>query len=457
MKKILFYLVALFLITSTSCKKNSASSSNPNSGKPVQTQAGTATGTAVSKDIGQGGGSIISADGSVELIFPANALASSTTITIQPITNACPGSMISYRFSPDGSKFNQPVTLKFHYTDGDLTSTIADLMGIAFQGNSGAWYRLKNFSNDPGAKVIQASITHFTDYTFFSILRIIPATDTIPPKANLGLIVEASLSDDDLPPLPVAGQDPINYAEAQPIIYAAGTCKWSINGNAEVSTDNGSGKIISGNGTLAVAYQAPDKAPAANPVAISADIDLGGFTYHGKKFNKTTVVSNILIKEVKFNYTVKIDYSDSTVASFIGPVYTDGAKFDIEIKIELPDIVHGTYSNLHNDSAIVVPNDHVYSTTRFIFNTGTYGVINITDISFNPLMSTDSIVQINLTHTGTQYPGLKTLNPTDGTIYTDGPPTAIPGAPMTLELDLKAKSQIDLSQGPHMTVTMTRN
>jgi len=41
----------------------------------------------VSKELGAPGGKIISDDGTVELIFPADALTANTTITIQLTTN----------------------------------------------------------------------------------------------------------------------------------------------------------------------------------------------------------------------------------------------------------------------------------------------------------------------------------------------------------------------------------
>src|SRR5438045_2117146 len=75
-------------------------------------------GKLVSKVIGTAGGRIVSDDGRVELIFPANALTANTSISIQPTTNPAPnGSGKAYSFEPSGIQFKKPVQIIFHYTD----------------------------------------------------------------------------------------------------------------------------------------------------------------------------------------------------------------------------------------------------------------------------------------------------------------------------------------------------
>src|SRR4030081_2081144 len=64
---------------------------------------GTPDGKQVSKDIGATGGTIVSDDGRIELIFPPGALTSTTSISIQPTTNAAPnGTGKAYAFEPSG-------------------------------------------------------------------------------------------------------------------------------------------------------------------------------------------------------------------------------------------------------------------------------------------------------------------------------------------------------------------
>lgn len=77
MKKILLlFIAAAMMFYMTGCIKTSdlvpTLPNDPND--PDPTEIGTPVGDAVSKSIGKDGGSIASADGNAELIFPAGAL-----------------------------------------------------------------------------------------------------------------------------------------------------------------------------------------------------------------------------------------------------------------------------------------------------------------------------------------------------------------------------------------------
>src|ERR1700724_3939862 len=147
MKKILIATLIIVLgVVAHSCKKSSVSGNNNNNNNtPQPTAVGTPTGPKTSKFIPKSGGSIASADGNLEIDIPAGALAADDTISVQPITNNCPGGNgLAYRLGPEGLKFNQPVTLKFHYDDSVLKSTLPDFMLIASQAGSGIWFVLDN-------------------------------------------------------------------------------------------------------------------------------------------------------------------------------------------------------------------------------------------------------------------------------------------------------------------------
>lgn len=133
MKKILPLLLTVTIVLILSgCKKalDALIPTIPDTATP--TAVGTPVGALTSKTIGNSGGSLVSADGNAELIFPAGALSNNTDISIQAITNNAPNGVANaYRFLPEGITFLQPVTLKFHYTADDLAATLGDLMGIA--------------------------------------------------------------------------------------------------------------------------------------------------------------------------------------------------------------------------------------------------------------------------------------------------------------------------------------
>jgi hypothetical protein len=331
MKKILpLLLTGTIVLILTGCKKNidALSSSIPDIALP--TAVGTPVGAITSKTIGKTGGSLASADGNAELIFPAGALNDTTDISIQAITNNAPNGITNaYRFLPEGIKFLQPVTLKFHYKAEDLAATLGDLMGIAFQDNTGIWYRVNNFTNDTVNKIISAPIRHFTDWTPFTILYITPEYGNIKVNLTWNLEVYAISTDDG-----ALKFDP-NNDEVAPLIRLSNNNKvvWSangiVNGNSTVGTLTGSSLIGS--------FKAPAKVPPQNPVTITA---LVGATikYHGKTFDKMTLISSVNIVDkqkydlviyvfekdaVPFNYedsatmTVTVDANDSVTVSDI--------------------------------------------------------------------------------------------------------------------------------------------
>src|SRR2546421_3484509 len=86
-------------------------------------------GKSISKEIGSAGGTIISDDGRIELIFPVEALTTSASISIQPTTNHAPnGTGKAYWFEPTGIQFKKPVQIIFHYTDEESETCPPDLM-----------------------------------------------------------------------------------------------------------------------------------------------------------------------------------------------------------------------------------------------------------------------------------------------------------------------------------------
>lgn len=81
---------------------------------PFSTGRGTSIGAAKTVMIGATGGALTSDDGGVKLEVPAGALATSTALTLEPITCLAPGCTgEAWRFGPDGTTFATPATLRF--------------------------------------------------------------------------------------------------------------------------------------------------------------------------------------------------------------------------------------------------------------------------------------------------------------------------------------------------------
>jgi hypothetical protein len=316
MKKIhlLLLMVATALIL-PGCKKMIDSITPVIPNEPTITAVGAPVGNIVSKVIGKSGGSIASADGNAELIFPANALDSDKPISIQAITNHAPnGVAYAYRFLPEGIKFLQPVTLKFHYTAKDLAATAGDLMGIAFQDSIGVWYRVNNFTNDTSNKIISAPIKHFTDYTPFDLLTLTISPDlgnfNLKINKSINLEVDIVSSDDELLTKLGSHADedlaPLTQVSIKKIVWSANGV---VNGNSTFGT-------LTATDARVATYKAPAKVPSRNPVAVSAQVDVN-FKYHGKTFNNTSLVSNIKIIGEEAKYLFEMVLTDA-----MDPEYT---------------------------------------------------------------------------------------------------------------------------------------
>lgn len=395
-------MILVLLIVITGCKKNDSGSTLPDDVKPVPTPVGTTVGAAVTKNIGTAGGTVSSADGKAELIFPAGALTANTDISIQAITNNTPnGTGNAYRLLPDGIKFLKPVTLKVYYTSADLSKTLPDLIGMAFQDSTKAWRRIKSFTNDITNKAISASITHFSDWSMFDVAQITPPQATLKVSESVDLFisfVETGKDDDELTPL----------------IPSTKKITWSANG---VTNGNATEGTITSAGGTKVTYKAPGKAPAKNPVAISAEID-ASFTFQGKKFNNIRLVANINIGE---EYILElVDKSD--ILGY-GLWVTDTASMKVTIAGDKVEI-----SEIKNDNPVSNPSNFTTNGCTFSYVPGGVGKINITTATGEMRIqsATQRAIQFFFKHTGTRGPVYRQLCP-----MPSGPPFDV-----TLQQDL---------------------
>ena len=393
MKKMLLLLLPVTIVLILSgCKKNTNALTSSIPDIAVPTTVGTPVGDSTIKTIGPSGGSLASADGNAELIFPAGALSNNTNISIQAITNNAPNGIANaYRFLPEGITFLQPVTLKFHYKAEDLAATLGDLMGIAFQDSTGIWYRVNNFTNDTANKIISAPIRHFTDWTPFDILSINPQFGNIKVNQSWTLDISAVSTDDG-----ALKFDPEND-EVAPLIKLGNNFKvvWSangiVNGNATVGTLTGS--------LPSASFKAPAKVPSQNPVSVSALV-VATFKYHGKTFDKTNLISNVnIVDKQKFDLLIVVVEQDA-----VPFVYKDSAT--MTVTVDANDSV--TISDISNSAPFCLP----LSVTTTDGCTSTWvqdgiGEINITSGTGQALRTSGDpswSLLLNFTHTGAVSP-----------------------------------------------------
>ncbi|WP_207531939.1 hypothetical protein [Desertivirga arenae] len=263
MKKALYYLLIALLATQfSSCKKdgesidNTAEEETPGSIAPVGEADLSAR---ISKSIGLGGGSLSSKDGTIKVEIPAGALESNQEVSIVPITNTNPlGINKGYRLEPHGVEFKKPVKITFSYTDEDIQNTLPEFLGIAYQDKRGVWRAIGGAQVNKTSKQISVNTTHFSDWTFFELLYMIPVHTTIEPGSSVDLKVVCD--PDILGPLVEGKEYGINEAEPIP---ASRVKKWTLSGAGNLTSNGSTAK-----------YKAPGTTPNPSTVAVTAEIDM---------------------------------------------------------------------------------------------------------------------------------------------------------------------------------------
>ncbi|BDG09246.1 hypothetical protein [Anaeromyxobacter paludicola] len=145
------------LLAAAGCGSKSAAGAT----RPVPVGAGSPAGAAVAATLDGRGGSISSADGRLTLHVPPGALAASTTVSVQAITNTAPrGLGAAYRLEPAGARFAAPVSITFR---ADPSSPAAR-QAIRTQDATGYWVTAPSVLLNPAAGLLTASSPHFSDW-----------------------------------------------------------------------------------------------------------------------------------------------------------------------------------------------------------------------------------------------------------------------------------------------------
>jgi len=264
------------------------------------TALGKPTGEQVSQEIGKDGGTIVSEDGRMELIFPADALNKKKKIKIQAVTNlAANGRGDAYQMEPSGIEFQKPVTLVFHYSDNELAGTSAEFKGIASQDEKGRWQAMPEVSLDTVAKTITTQINHFSHYASFDKIDLRPQQARVKVEKSIQMEIHFVISDPDaglaLPPTIPSPQ-------------------WTVNsipfGNSFVGT-------IRPLTTNHATFTAPPGLPDDNPVAVAAELKGLEFTFNKKSFKDPALVSHLLIydKAYRISMDVWVDNSEDGICT----------------------------------------------------------------------------------------------------------------------------------------------
>ena len=251
--------------------------------------------------IGKEGGKIVSADKKMELVFPEGALATHTTISIQPITNtSLDGIGKGYELEPSGTQFQIPVQLIFHYTDKDMEDGSPQLMGIVTQNEKGVWYGLKDIKLDTISKTITGNIKHFSAWAMGWTFSFKPEKTRVKVSKTVDILA-----------IPKPLYDDYNNHEIRMEVYngifgvnqenpRGWYANLILNGDADNGTfQTGSYPLL----TWKVTYKAPAKVPSKNPVEIMLAIVGVENGLGGEKF---TLFKRCYIEVYDSRYEIKM-------------------------------------------------------------------------------------------------------------------------------------------------------
>ena len=246
---------------------------------PVATAVGTPNGLLATRSIGPAGGSLTSQDGRLTLTIPPNALASTVAFTIQPITNQAPGGLgNAYRLEPSGQTFTTPVEISFQYDLQDLSGTVAEALGVAYQDAQRFWRVFKSVALDQINKTLTVSTTHLSDWSRLSGFQLTPSAARVPVGRSLGLALVFCKQID-------YGEELTSLlAKCAPERGDFTVSGWAVNGSPGGNSTIGT--VVQA-GDFGATYRTPAAQPTPNVVAVSAQLD--------GALQKYLVVSNITI------------------------------------------------------------------------------------------------------------------------------------------------------------------
>jgi len=343
------------------------------------TAIGTPSGNPVTQNIGPGGGSITSEDGRIQLMIPAGALTATTNITIQAITNECPGGIgLAYNLEPSGTKFSIPAILIFHYSQDDINGTDPQLLYTAYQDSLQQWKSDDADKEiDTVAKTVSFDINHFTIWSVLAGLTLHTDKRVLRENeyANLEVVNALKNSQWEL----TGGSTGIFTITNAKSVSKSSVSNWLINGSTGGNSLDGY-LLPAGSSAL---YTAPGEIDETRTVPISVTV-LKTIRVHLKKAIitelkeiKLTVYLTIIPKKLTYNVQIKYHFIGQS-ACFLDDYY-DGATMLVVVD---GDNVSIPTSSIVNQYPTVTnsPNANINVPGEICtFVPGDVGEVNITD------------------------------------------------------------------------------
>lgn len=303
---------------------------------PMPTGRGEAIGVAAAGTFGPAGGSLSLPDGSVTVTVPAGALASPTTLTLQPSTNlAWGGSGNAVVLGPAGVSFAKPVTLGFRVpAEASDGSDLAGL-GVAVQDADGYWNWVSDASRDEARKTITIAVTRLGssavganpavrallgggDDTAAAVVRgakLLPTQAKVQKGKTQALVVTFCYPDEALAPLS-PGKSYRGFACSSDFPSPVWTDTWSVNDVPGGDSTHGYVRQVD---RYSAVFTAPGKKPSSPVVGATAQVFVNGLTLrlHSSleivDARNLTGSLNVQMLKVGNSPAVTVDMADATL------------------------------------------------------------------------------------------------------------------------------------------------
>jgi len=137
----------------------------------------------VNSNVGSGGGTLSSSSGEARIVVPAGALAGVTPIAIteQVAAPSSPPKVFvtpSYRFTPAGQLFTNPVQITLKYVPGAVDESTIKLLYF----NGSAWVQVEGGSVvNQAADTVTGTVSHFTEFAAASLDVTAPTVSSVTP------------------------------------------------------------------------------------------------------------------------------------------------------------------------------------------------------------------------------------------------------------------------------------
>lgn len=250
--------------------------------KAVATDVGEPLEEPVTSRVGPEGGTLESEDGRLRIVVPEGTFAEEQTLSIQAVENRAHGKVGSaFRLGPEGATFAKKVRLEFYFSEENVLGTAPELLSVASQTKQGFWALHTDVSLDTDERTMAVEVDHFSDWSLVAGAQLSPSYKTIKPgdSVELEVVVCESVDAEE-------GLATLLTACRPSEVISKLVKNWSVNGNVGGSSETGTVTVKE---NKAGVYTAPAKAPAANPVAVSAE-------YTALDGARITLVANVLIQ-----------------------------------------------------------------------------------------------------------------------------------------------------------------